>query len=61
MKKTTLLLLLFVSTFIVAQEKEESLPQDTNKKYEVKINAFSLIAISAITLFPIVSKSVKYL
>ena len=44
MKKITLLLLLFVSTFIVAQEKEEKLPQDTNKKHEVKLNALGLLA-----------------
>ena len=44
MKKTTLLLLLFVSTIIFSQEKEEKYPQDINKKHEVKLNALGLLA-----------------
>ena len=44
MKKITLLLLLFVSTIIVAQEKEDKPEQDVNKKHEIKINALTLLA-----------------
>ncbi|MDC0177873.1 DUF3575 domain-containing protein [Polaribacter sp.] len=44
MKKYTLLFLLLVSAIIIAQEKEEKNPQDINKKQEVKINAFGLLA-----------------
>ncbi|MEE9407891.1 MAG: DUF3575 domain-containing protein [Polaribacter sp.] len=44
MKKITLLILLFVGTISVAQEKEQEYPQDINKKHEVKINAFGLLA-----------------
>jgi hypothetical protein len=44
MKKITLLLLLFISTIAVAQEKENTHPQDINKKHEVKINALGLLA-----------------
>ncbi len=45
MKKITLLLLLFVSTFALAQENDEKekFPQDINKKHEVKLNAFGLL------------------
>ena len=50
MKKITLLLLLFVSTIIFAQEKKEKYPQDINKKHELKINAFSLIALSSLNV-----------
>jgi hypothetical protein len=46
MKKNTLLILLFAATVSIAQEKEERYPQDVNKKHELKINAFSLIALS---------------
>ena len=42
MKKTTLLILFFVATVSIAQEKEY--PQDINKKGEVKINALTLLA-----------------
>lgn len=41
MKKLTLLFLLLTTTFLVAQEKY---PQDINKKHELKINAFGLLA-----------------
>ncbi|WP_158840568.1 DUF3575 domain-containing protein [Polaribacter sp. L3A8] len=44
MKKITLLLLLFISTIIVAQEKEEKHPQDINKKHEVKLNVLGILA-----------------
>ncbi|WP_405608687.1 DUF3575 domain-containing protein [Polaribacter sp. Asnod1-A03] len=44
MKKITLLLLLFTSTVLIAQEKEDEYPQDINKKHEVKINALGLLA-----------------
>lgn len=51
MKKITLLVLLFASTFAIAQEKEEEKdPQDINKNHEIKINAFNLIAFSSIDL-----------
>jgi hypothetical protein len=43
MKKITLIVLLFITTFTIAQEKEEY-PQDVNKKQEVKINALTLLA-----------------
>ena len=46
MKKITLLILLFVTTISIGQENEERYPQDVNTKHEVKINAFSLIALS---------------
>lgn len=48
MKKIILLLLLFVKTISLAQEKEAAYPQDVNKKYEVKLNAFSLIVFSSL-------------
>ncbi|KGL61977.1 DUF3575 domain-containing protein [Polaribacter sp. Hel1_85] len=44
MKKISLLVLLFITTISIAQEKEEKHPQDTNKKHEVKINALTLLA-----------------
>lgn len=44
MKKITLLILLFVGTISIAQEKEETHPQDVNKKHEVKINGLGLLA-----------------
>ena len=44
MKKITLLILLFLTTIIVAQEKEEKHPQDINKQHEIKINALTLVA-----------------
>ena len=50
MKKTTLLVLLFVSTVNFAQNKEEKYPQDIDKKHEVKINTFSLIALSSLNV-----------
>ncbi|WP_297806125.1 DUF3575 domain-containing protein [uncultured Polaribacter sp.] len=49
-KKTTLLVFLFVSTVIFAQNKEEKYPQDIDKKHEVKINTFSLIALSSLNV-----------
>ena len=55
MKKITLLLLLaFLTLQINAQEKEgtkeSKFPQDVDKKYELKINAFNLIAFAAIDI-----------
>ena len=44
MKKIFLLLLLSITTISFAQEKAEEFPQDINKKHEVKINAFGLLA-----------------
>ncbi|WP_405564635.1 DUF3575 domain-containing protein [Polaribacter sp. Asnod6-C07] len=44
MKKITLIILVFVTTIAIAQEKEENYPQDINKKTEIKINALTLIA-----------------
>lgn len=44
MKKIILLLLLFIATISIAQEKEVEYPQDIDKKHEVKINAFGLLA-----------------
>lgn len=47
-KITVLLLLTFISLQFTAQENEESrFPQDVNTKHELKINAFSLIALSS--------------
>ncbi|QNM85478.1 DUF3575 domain-containing protein [Polaribacter pectinis] len=43
MRNITLLILLFITTISVAQEKEEY-PQDINKKHEVKINVLGLLA-----------------
>ncbi|MDP5106703.1 MAG: DUF3575 domain-containing protein [Polaribacter sp.] len=48
MKKITLLVLLAVTTISFAQQKEPTYPQDVNKKYEVKLNAFSLIVFSSL-------------
>lgn len=49
MKKIALLILLFASTFAIAQEKMEKRdPQDIGKKAEIKINTFNLIAFSSI-------------
>jgi hypothetical protein len=48
MKKIVLFILLFTITISFAQEKEETYPQDINKKYEVKLNAFSLIVFSSL-------------
>lgn len=48
MKKITLLLLLVATTISFAQQKEAAYPQDVNKKYEVKLNAFSLIVFSSL-------------
>ena len=45
MKKITLLILLFASTFAIAQEKEEEYPQDIGKKHEIKVNALTLLAV----------------
>lgn len=43
MKKTTFLLLLFITTISIAQVKEEKAQQDINKKHEIKINALGLL------------------
>ncbi len=49
MKKITLLILLFVTTLSIAQENvENKYPQDINKKQELKLNAFNLIAFSSL-------------
>lgn len=50
MKKITLLLLItFLSLQLAAQENEEKkYPQDIAKKYELKLNAFSLIGLSSL-------------
>lgn len=49
MKKITLLSLLFVSTLSIAQEKlSEKYLQDIDKNNELKLNAFSLIALSSL-------------
>jgi hypothetical protein len=55
MKKITLLaLLVFISQQFTAQETDDTeksgYPQDVKKKYELKLNAFSLIAFSAIDI-----------
>lgn len=55
MKKITLLVLLaFISLQFTAQESEEAkesrYPQDVEKKYELKINTFSLIAFAALDI-----------
>lgn len=44
MKKITLLILLFTTTILIAQEKESKYPQDIDKKAEIKINALTLLA-----------------
>jgi len=48
MKKIVLFIFLFATTISFAQEKEEIYPQDVNKKYEIKLNAFSLIVFSSL-------------
>jgi hypothetical protein len=49
MKKITLFILLLVSSISIAQEKKENkYPQDENKNQEIKLNAFSLIGLSAL-------------
>ena len=51
MKKITLLILLFVSIVSIAQEKEENkYTQDINKKHELKLNTFNLIAFSSLDI-----------
>jgi hypothetical protein len=50
MKKITLVILLFVTTISIAQEKGEKYPQDINKKHELKINTFNLIAFSSLDI-----------
>ncbi len=48
MKKIVLFTFLLATTISFAQEKEEIYPQDVNKKYEIKLNAFSLIVFSSL-------------
>ena len=48
MKKIVLFTFLLAITISFAQEKEEIYPQDVNKKYEIKLNAFSLIVFSSL-------------
>jgi hypothetical protein len=48
MKKIVLFTFLLATTISFAQEKEATYPQDVNKKYEVKLNAFSLIVFSSL-------------
>lgn len=48
MKKITLLVLIFVTSMSIAQEKEKEYPQDINKKHELKLNAFNLIVLSSL-------------
>ena len=51
MKKISLIILLFITSFSIAQEKGDNKhPQDENKKHEIKINAFNLIAFSSIDM-----------
>jgi hypothetical protein len=44
MKKFTVLLLFFATTFSLAQEAETEYPQDIDKKYEFKVNVLTLVA-----------------
>jgi len=48
MKKIVLFIFLFATTISFAQKKEEIYPQDVNKKYEIKLNTFSLIVFSSL-------------
>ncbi|WP_299669642.1 DUF3575 domain-containing protein [uncultured Polaribacter sp.] len=49
MKKSIVLFLLFALTLnTISQEKESIYPQDIDKKTEIKINTFSLIAFSSL-------------
>jgi hypothetical protein len=52
MKKFTLFIFLLASGFTIAQEKidekQSKYPQDIDKKHELKLNAFNLIAFSAL-------------
>lgn len=49
MKKIILFILLFVSIISSAQENEEKkYPQDVDKKHELKVNAFNLIAFASL-------------
>ncbi len=51
MKKITLIILVFVSALSIAQEKKKTTyPQDVDKKTELKINAFGLVAFEWIDL-----------
>ncbi|WP_298782072.1 DUF3575 domain-containing protein [uncultured Polaribacter sp.] len=50
MKKITLLILLFICSISIAQDKENTKLQDIDKKHELKINAFNLIAFSSLDL-----------
>jgi hypothetical protein len=50
MKKITLLLLTVISLNAFSQEKSEKYPQDSNKRNELKIDAFSLIAFSSLDI-----------
>jgi len=44
MKKSILLFLLFITTITFAQEKKEQSPQDIDKKQEIKLNVFGILA-----------------
>tara|TARA_R110002126_G_scaffold291479_3_gene453109 strand:- start:34317 stop:34895 length:579 start_codon:yes stop_codon:yes gene_type:complete len=50
MKKITLLILVLTTTFAIAQNEgtEDKSLQDVDKKYELKLNAFNLIALSSL-------------
>lgn len=48
MKKVTTLILILVATISFAQENKQEYPQDINVKQELKVNAFSLIALSSL-------------
>ncbi len=48
MKKITFLILLCIVTITKAQKNKEVYPQDLNKKHELKINVFNLVALSSV-------------
>ncbi len=48
MKKITFLILLCIVTITTAQKNKEIYPQDLNKKHELKINVFNLVALSSV-------------
>ncbi|ARV07515.1 hypothetical protein BTO04_12805 [Polaribacter sp. SA4-10] len=47
MRKFILAFLLLITTNSIAQEKDDIYPQDVNKKHEIKLNTFNLIALSS--------------